>query len=88
MFSALRLLQPRSPNRRVCNPLKNRYLLNCGVVVLATFFNGNSSIPINHSLYKYENLILFPKKLAKANEMLHKIGLLKQKIVVIKPYNI
>ena len=31
-------------------------------------------IPIDHSLDKFENIVLFPTKLAKANEMLRKIG--------------
>jgi hypothetical protein len=36
-------------------------------------------IPIDKSLDKYENIILFPEKLEKANEMLRKIGLPKIK---------
>ena len=36
-------------------------------------------IAIDNALDKYENIILFPKKLKKANEMLHKIGLSKIK---------
>ena len=34
-------------------------------------------IPIDRSLDKYENIILFPKKLEKANQMLRKIGISK-----------
>ncbi len=36
---------------------------------------NNPIIHIDHSLDKYENVILFPEKLAKTNEMLRKIGL-------------
>jgi hypothetical protein len=41
----------------------------------------NRKIPIvrvDNSLNKYDNKILFPDKLEKANEMLRKIGLPKQ----------
>ena len=34
---------------------------------------------IDHALDKYEDIVLFPEKLARANEMLRKIGLPKIK---------
>jgi hypothetical protein len=36
-----------------------------------------SKIKIDKSLNKYKDIVLFPEKLAKANEMLKKIGLPK-----------
>lgn len=35
-------------------------------------------VKIDKSLNKYDDLILFPQKLEKANEMLRKVGLPKQ----------
>lgn len=35
-------------------------------------------VKIDKSLNKYDDLILFPEKLEKANEMLRKVGLPKQ----------
>jgi hypothetical protein len=35
-------------------------------------------VKIDESLNKYDDIILFPEKLEKANEMLRKIGLPKQ----------
>jgi hypothetical protein len=40
--------------------------------------NINTAIKINQSLKQYKNKILFPEKLAKANEMLEKVGLPKK----------
>jgi hypothetical protein len=35
-------------------------------------------VKIDKSLNKYDNIVLFPDKLEKANEMLRKVGLPKQ----------
>ena len=35
-------------------------------------------VRIDNSLNKYDNIVLFPEKLDKANEMLKKVGLPKQ----------
>ncbi len=35
-------------------------------------------VKIDNSLDKYDNIIMFPDKLEKANEMLRKVGLPKQ----------
>ena len=35
-------------------------------------------VPIDKSLNKYKDIVLFPDKLAKANEMLRNVGLPKQ----------
>lgn len=35
-------------------------------------------IKINHSLNAYDQMVLFPEKLKKANEMLEKVGLPEQ----------
>jgi len=37
------------------------------------------AIRIDKELNKYDNIVLFPEKLAKANEMLQKAGLPKKK---------
>ncbi len=41
-------------------------------------------VKIDKSLNKYDDLILFPEKLEKANEMLRKVGLPKQWINISK----
>jgi hypothetical protein len=37
-------------------------------------------IPIDEDLARYDNVVLFPKKVARANEVLKKIGLPKFKV--------
>lgn len=37
-------------------------------------------IPIDKDLEKYDNIVLFPEKVARANEVLKKVGLPKLKI--------
>jgi len=42
------------------------------------------TVRIDNTLNKYDDKILFPNKLEKANEMLRKIGLPKQWITITK----